>query len=116
VGGRLSVRSVARTRTNASGPGHPTGVHPCARRIVTNPHGKLLTHLHTERRSIECPMPEAAEHDVSHAVIAAEKSDYEHIRRLLTPHLASCITRHGPLHVTGALRDTEALRVTARYG
>jgi hypothetical protein len=54
---------------------------------------------------------------VSHIVSTiAEKSDYEHIRRLLTPHLASCVTRHGPLHVTGALRDTEALRVTARYG
>jgi hypothetical protein len=98
-------------------PAQRTGVNLCARRYRNkSPLGKLLTHLHTERRSIECPMPGAAEHDVSHVLITAEKSDYERIRRLLTPHLASCVTRHGPLLVTGALRDTEALRVTARYG
>jgi hypothetical protein len=49
-------------------------------------------------------MPEAAEHDVSHAVITAEKSDSEHRRGYddadcSPPHVASCVTRHGPLHV-----------------
>jgi hypothetical protein len=44
--------------------------------------------------------------------MTAEKNDYEHIRRWLTPHLASCVTRYGPSQVT----RHEALRVTAGYG